>query len=233
MGDDVSGIELVAIGTTHFTNAVNALQNLVPVAAVRLGAPASIGLPPFTDWPEPLRHAIGGHQWVCAGGHEYDGSEITAVDRDELLGVATQIASLGINAVAISSVFSVVTPVAETAAAEILGMALPAARITLSHEVGRMGLLERENATILNAALRDLARDVVNAVRRSAADLDLDVPVYFTQNDGTLMSMDLVERYPVWTIASGPTNSMRGAALLSRQQDSSLSTSAAPPPISA
>jgi N-methylhydantoinase A/oxoprolinase/acetone carboxylase beta subunit len=39
--------------------------------------------------------------------------------------------------------------------------------------------------------------------------------VYLSQNDGTLMSVDYAERYPVATFASGPTNSMRGAAFLS------------------
>src|SRR4029453_16162474 len=46
-----------------------------------------------------------------------------------------------------------------------------------------------------------------------------DAPVYLSQNDGTLMSVDFAERYPVATFASGPTNSMRGAALLSGEQD--------------
>ena len=39
-------------------------------------------------------------------------------------------------------------------------------------------------------------------------------PFYISQNDGTLMLPEHVERYPVLTFASGPTNSMRGAALL-------------------
>ena len=43
--------------------------------------------------------------------------------------------------------------------------------------------------------------------------------MYLSQNDGTLMSVDFAERYPVATFASGPTNSMRGAALLSGLED--------------
>jgi N-methylhydantoinase A/oxoprolinase/acetone carboxylase beta subunit len=33
------------------------------------------------------------------------------------------------------------------------------------------------------------------------------------------MNADHVERYPVLTFASGPTNSMRGAAYLSKRED--------------
>src|SRR5207237_377060 len=44
-------------------------------------------------------------------------------------------------------------------------------------------------------------------------------PAYLSQNDGTLMSVDYAQRYPVATFASGPTNSMRGAAFLSGRLD--------------
>jgi N-methylhydantoinase A/oxoprolinase/acetone carboxylase beta subunit len=39
------------------------------------------------------------------------------------------------------------------------------------------------------------------------------------QNDGSLMSVDYALRYPIFTIASGPANSIRGAAYLSQLQD--------------
>ena len=40
-----------------------------------------------------------------------------------------------------------------------------------------------------------------------------------SQNDGTLMDADFAARFPVLTISSGPTNSMRGAAWLSGVSD--------------
>src|SRR5205823_9911305 len=90
---------------------------------------------------------------------------------------------------------------------------------TLSSDIGRIGLLERENAAILNACLGQLARETVTAFRQAIADLGITAPLYITQNDGTLMSADYAEQYPVLTFASGPTNSMRGAAFLSGVRD--------------
>src|SRR4030095_1167091 len=55
--------------------------------------------------------------------------------------------------------------------------------------------------------------------KRSIADLGITAPLYLTQNDGTLMSAEFAELYPVLTFASGPTNSMRGAAFLSGLKD--------------
>jgi N-methylhydantoinase A/oxoprolinase/acetone carboxylase beta subunit len=82
-----------------------------------------------------------------------------------------------------------------------------------------MGLLERENAAILNACLHDLATLTINAFRASLVKAGISAPLYITQNDGTLMSAEHAERYPVSTFSSGPTNSMRGAAFLSGLKD--------------
>jgi N-methylhydantoinase A/oxoprolinase/acetone carboxylase beta subunit len=107
----------------------------------------------------------------------------------------------------------------ERRAAEIIATVIPDATITSSVEIGRIGLLERENATILNACLRDLATTTIAAFRRAIRELEIHAPLYLTQNDGTLMSAEFAEQYPVLTFASGPTNSMRGAALLSGLAD--------------
>src|SRR5215510_2718095 len=208
-------VQGVMIGTTHFTNAVVEAKRLMPTAAVRLGLPATQALPPMVDWPERLKRAIGGHAYLCHGGHEFDGRLISPLDPDELRRVAADISEKGIRTVAISSVFSPVNQELEERASEILQTEVPGLAVSLSHEIGRIGLLERENATIVNACLRDLAARIVEAFHAALAEVDIQSPVYLSQNDGTLMSVDYAERYPVATFASGPTNSMRGAAFLS------------------
>lgn len=40
--------------------------------------------------------------------------------------------------------------------------------------------------------------------------------IYLCQNDGTLMSIDYAKRFPILTIACGPTNSIRGASYLAK-----------------
>ncbi len=212
---DLADLQAVMIGTTHFTNAVVEAKRLVPTAAVRLGLPATQALPPMVDWPERVREALGNHAYLCHGGHEFDGREISPLDPDELRRVAADIGAKGIRSIAISSVFSPVNAELEQRAAEILNEELPDAAVSLSHEIGRIGLLERENATIMNACLCDLAVQIVEAFQTALTEFGIQAPVYLSQNDGTLMSVDYAERYPVATFASGPTNSMRGVAFLS------------------
>jgi N-methylhydantoinase A/oxoprolinase/acetone carboxylase beta subunit len=218
-GTATGAIAGVMIGTTHFTNAVVERKRLEATAAVRLGLPATAALPPFVDWPDDLADALGRHAYLVHGGHEFDGREIAPLDTDELRGVARDIRDKGIAAVAVSSVFSPVNTSMEQAAAALIAEEVPGVSVTVSSDIGRIGLLERENAAILNACLRPLARQTVAAFRQAIAALGISAPLYLTQNDGTLMSADFAEQYPVLTFASGPTNSMRGAAFLSGLKD--------------
>lgn len=218
-GVDMSAVRAVMIGTTHFTNALVEARRLAPTAAVRLGLPATAALPPFTDWPEHLVKAIDGHPYLCHGGVEFDGRPISALDDDEIREVARDIKSNGARSVAISSVFSPVSAEHELRTAEIISTELPDVAVSLSHEIGRIGLLERENATIINAALRELATTVLDRLAETVLAAGITGRLYLSQNDGTLMDVDFARRYPVATFASGPTNSMRGAAFLSGLAD--------------
>ncbi|WP_020501391.1 hydantoinase/oxoprolinase family protein [Sciscionella marina] len=216
---DLTGISAVAIGTTHFTNAVVQARGLAPTATIRLGLPASASVPPLTAWPARLRAAVGEHVFLCHGGHEFDGRQISELDRGELCRVAETIGERGITSAAISSIFSPVNRDDELAAAEVLVSQVPGLRISLSHEIGRIGLLERENATIINASLLPVADRTTEAFAVALTRAGIDAPLYLSQNDGTLMDIDYVRRYPVATFAAGPTNSMRGAAMLSGLND--------------
>lgn len=218
----VGRIQAVMIGTTHFTNAIVEGRRLAPTAAVRLALPATKALPPMVDWPAHLRRAIGDHAYLCHGGHEFDGRTISPLDEDELRRVADDMAGRGVRSVAISSVFSPVNAEFELQAAEILAACLPDLHVSLSHEIGRIGLLERENATIVNACLRELAEQIADAFGAALRRAGIDAPLYLSQNDGTLMDVEYARRYPVATFASGPTNSMRGAAFLSGVTDGAV-----------
>ncbi|GAC1535264.1 MAG: hydantoinase/oxoprolinase family protein [Herpetosiphon sp.] len=214
--DQIAG---VMIGTTHFTNAVVQRRDLMQTAVVRLGLPATKALPPMVDWPTDLRETIGNHAYLAHGGYEVDGRPIAPIDEAELRGIAANVRERGIRSVAVSAVFSPIKSDLEAQAAAILADEIPGVAITLSSEIGRIGLLERENAAIMNACLHDLGKKTVHAFREALRELGIDAPLFLTQNDGTLMSSEFAERFPVLTFSSGPTNSMRGAAFLSGLKD--------------
>lgn len=212
-------LRAVMIGTTHFTNALVERQHLAPVGMIRLARPASTGIPPLSGWPEDLLAAGSLDCRIAAGGYEFDGSVLAPVQGEEIRAIAAEFAAAGVRNIAISGVFSSINDAQEReAAAHVLAVS-PLARITLSSEIGRVGLLDRENAAILNAALSDLGEKTINALRAALREAGVAAPFYITQNDGTLMDADRAARFPILTVASGPTNSMRGAAFLSGCKD--------------
>lgn len=217
-GVDATEVSAVFIGTTHFINAIAQARGLEPVAVVRLATPPQ-SLLPMIDWPDHLQGIVGDNFYVCPGGSQFDGTPLNAVDEVALRAVAKKIAESGHRHVALSSIFSTVNPEPELLAERILLEELPGVTVTRSALVGRVGLLERENATILNASLLDLAGRVIDGLEHAVATAGIDAPILLSQNDGTVMTLDRARLFPIFTIASGPTNSMRGAALLTGIDD--------------
>lgn len=215
LGPQRERVSRIMLGTTHATNAIVRRRDLARVAVVRLGAPASTEFPPLVGWPADLREAVLAGTVMVSGGNLVDGYPIAALDRDEIRRFLDRVASRA-QAVAISGIFSPSFPEQELEAAalvqEHLGVDTP---VSLSHDIGAIGLLERENATVLNASLHKVAKDVTQALLTVVEEEQLDSVTYFAQNDGTLMAVEYAARYPVLTIGSGPANSIRGAAILS------------------
>ena len=216
---DTSRIKSIMLGTTHFTNALLERRDLAETAIVRICLPATRLPPPLVDWPEPLKMAIGAHSYMVHGGHEFDGREISPLDEEETRNTVKELREKGVKAVALSGVFSPVDPSHEELVANIVREEAPEMSVTLSHEIGRIGILERENAAALNACLSEVAGRTIGSLEEAVKALGLEAGFYLSQNDGTIMDADYAKRFPVFTIASGPTNSMRGAASLSGISD--------------
>ncbi|MHA6794421.1 hydantoinase/oxoprolinase N-terminal domain-containing protein [Pseudonocardia bannensis] len=218
LGADRDRVTHAMLGTTHATNALLARTGLRRVAVLRIGGPATHAVPPLATFPPDLRAAVSVGAMVVDGGIEFDGTEVAPFDADATARFFSTVADRA-DAVAITSVFSAVSDRHELAAEAIAHAVLGDVHVSLSHEVGSIGLVERENATVLNAALVGLAETVAQSFAAALERHGLRPACYFAQNDGTLMELEYALRYPVLTIRCGPANSMRGAAHISGVRD--------------
>lgn len=161
------------------------------------------------------------------GGLQIDGSEIAQVDSKEIEAAAAEIKrqvrlsspppSLylstskyalcvlqEITAIAIISVYAPIdfTHAHESHVASLLASLLPASTgIVCSKDISNLGLLERENATIMNAALLRYAKHTTASFERAAHELGLGGrPVFVTSNDGTLLSCEEAGKVPIRTL---------------------------------
>eukprot|EP00117_Sycon_ciliatum_P028804 scpid21990/ scgid4210/ Uncharacterized protein MJ0964 len=215
-------VQRVCIGTTHFVNAVveRRRRDLSPVVVVRLCSDASQGVPPFIEFPRALADCMAAKprsHYFARGGFDFNQVPMDNVNPAELRKIAAELRQHGNNHVVISCVFATLQgcQVHEIEAERIIREEFPDVSITMSHKVGRMGLLERENSAILNESLKSLCHHTILAFDRALQSLNLHCPFYLTKNDGTLISASKARSLPVATFSCGPTNSARGANFLS------------------
>ena len=163
---------------------------------------------------------LSGNYAIAHGGYEYDGQLLSALDQQEITKLLEEWRGQ-VESIAIVGVFSSIKNDQELQVREwiqeVYGEEFP---ISCSSLIGSVGLIERENATILNAALCKVIETTTQGfVQALQAEGIFDVEVYLCQNDGTLMSIDYAKQFPILTIACGPTNSIRGASYLSQIQN--------------
>lgn len=221
---DPKEIVMVSFGTTHTTNAIIERRNLNKVGIFRLGAPATTAIPPLTGWPNDLKEVIGGEQnvHIIHGGSEYDGRDIVPLDEKAIMDACNEMKGR-IDSVAITGVFSPMITDHEDRAAEIVKDILgDDVHITLSNKIASISILERENSTILNASVINVMRRAVGALKDAAHKRGIDAPLFIVQNDGSVMSADYAVNYPIFTVASGPAASVRGAVFLSKIENGTV-----------
>ncbi|KAL9089278.1 MAG: hypothetical protein Q9165_005846 [Trypethelium subeluteriae] len=221
-------IASVTIGTTHFINAVieRDVSRLRRVAVIRLSKSFLREVPPLSDFPPSLAKIVKGYVGYVDGGLHIDGSQEAPIVESQVVRECLTIKEKRLTAVVIAGIFSPIDTYfkQEDTVREIVTRELPDVDVICSHEVANIGFLERENASILNAAILQYARRTIKGFRTAIKTLHLDCPLFLTQNDGTLLDAVSAARVPIRTFSSGATNSMRGAAYLSRVRTEASST---------
>lgn len=210
-------IRVVMLGTTHCTNAIVQRKELSRIGIIRLAKPATTAVAPMVGWPEDLASKMMAQSAIVSGGYEYNGNTIAEIDEEEIRAVCQKMKGK-VEAVAVVGVFSPVNSEQEQQVAAIVEEELQVP-VTLSSEIGSVGLLERENASILNAALTQTIIQMIQGLKQALSNNHVTADVFICQNDGTLMDLEKALNYPVLTIGCGPTNSIRGAAHLSQLED--------------
>lgn len=211
---DKSTITQAMLGTTHCTNAIVERKGLNSVAHFRLAAPATLAILPLTDVPDDFRNHLTTYLFIVEGGFNYNGKILSPLDEEKIRQHLRAVKGK-VDVISVCGVFSTVSNVQELRVAELvheeLGSGIP---VSLSHKIGSIGLLERENASILNAVLFSTAQNIANGFSQALKAHNINAEIFFGQNDGTLMPLKHALSFPILTIASGPTNSIRGASYL-------------------
>lgn len=214
-----TSIKRISISTTHALNALlqgSALRKtgLIRIASNHPAIPGGAGI------PETLRNSFLVGTATIEGGYDCDGTPLSSLDAPQLLLQTEHLIAQGAESIAICSTFGSCFPHHETQAAQALEKEIEPLFLTLSKDVGGIGFLERESATILNCALSAVVQKGFSAIADQLLVLGISLDaIVFVQNDGSEITLEEAIKLPILTLASGPTNSGRGGSLLSNCPD--------------
>jgi hypothetical protein len=215
LGRPLPAATRVTLGSDWVATALRTRRGLTRVAVIRAGGPLTGAVPPLWTWPPALRDAISAGAATVDGGAEYNGRRAVPLDVEAVLRFLDTVADAA-EAVAIVGVFSPLAADDELAVGELVRRELGrAVSVSLGHEIGSLGLLERENATALNAALVGPAQVLASALLTVLEERGIGPEPFVTQNDGSAMVLEHAVRYPGRMLESGPALAMHGAAWMS------------------
>lgn len=209
---DPQQIGLVSLSTTLATNALVEGKGSA-IAVVLLG---------FDDTMlerSELKTALPAAKVVCiAGGHQYDGSELTALDESTLL---TELATITgtVDAYAVAGVYSVRNSSHERRVQALI-QEKTGCPVTASCDLSEaLNGPRRALTAAFNARIIAMIVALINAVQTALQAQGIHAPLMVVKGDGSLASAQAVMEKPIETILSGPAASVIGANFISGLTD--------------
>jgi len=144
-----------------------------------------------------------------------EGEVVVPLDPASVEAAAERFRASGVEAVAVSFLFSFANPAHEREAGRLLAERLPGIPITLSCEVvPEYREYPRTSTTVLNASLLPLVGRYVSDLAARLAQAGVAAPLHLMQSNGGLATAEAAARAPVRLVASGPAAGVIGAASL-------------------
>ncbi len=211
-------IKGIFIGTTQVINALFEEKLIAKTALIRIGNKRS-KITPALNWPPALKSFLK-EVFYLESNNCYNGTSSQVMDyHNELELICQKIANDSVEAICIVGTYSPMFEAEELHVKNEIKKRIPNISVTTSYQLGSIGYIERENTSLLNTLLSKVSREILDELASIFSSLSLTCPFWLTQNNGSLMTVQEAIEFPVLTIASGVTNSLRGAAIISSLKD--------------
>ena len=144
---------------------------------------------------------------------DYRGEVIAPLVEQDVHDAISRIKEAGIEAIAVSYLWSFKNSVHEKRTMEILTGELPDVYLSVSHELApRLGEYERTATTVINACLGPLVREYTDQLNRRLRNNRL----FLLDSSGGVMTPDEAGRAPVRLLLSGPSGGVTAAKYMGR-----------------
>ena len=205
-GVEPGAIAMASLSTTLATNALVEGQG-GRVALVYIGFEAR------DLETHGLADALRGDPFVVLkGGHTHAGTELAALDIEQLETWLDTVS--GVSGFAVASQFATRNPAHENRAAEII-MTRTGRPVSCSHHLSaRLNGPKRALTAVLNARLIGMTHRLIGRAEDVLKEIGIHAPLMVVRGDGALMSAAQAKARPIETILSGPAASIVGARWL-------------------
>jgi N-methylhydantoinase A len=148
---------------------------------------------------------------------DVDGDVVVALNEDEAVAAIAELVAAGVEAIAVSFLWSFANDAHERRVAELLAEHAPGVFASLSSELAPvLGEYERTSSTALNAYIGPKVAGYLGDLERRLQAEGLRGPLQVMQASGGLTSVADAGVRPIVTLDSGPTGGVLGAEYLGR-----------------
>lgn len=131
---------------------------------------------------------------------------------EEIDGIAAQLKSSDVEAVAVVFLHAYANPAHEREVAQRLSVLLPGVAVTASHEVSRRWReFERSSTAVLSAYVQPIIARYLANLDRALGKEGLACPFYCMQSNGGIAKLGAAEAAPLALVESGPAGGVAGA----------------------
>ena len=143
------------------------------------------------------------------------GDVLLPLDESAVRAAARRLASEGVQAVAVTFLFSYRNPAHEQRAADILAEELPGVAVSVSHRLTQEWReYERTSTTVVNAYVLPIVGRYLGTFGTRLGERGFRGQILITQSNGGAFSLEAARAKPVHTIESGPAAGAVGCASL-------------------
>ncbi len=149
----------------------------------------------------------------------FDGSVMTPLDEASVAAAADELATAGVESLAISFLHAYANPDHERRAGAIVAERHPKMAISLSSDVApEIREYERTSTALANAYIKPLARDYLDGIQDGIREAGVEAPLLLMLSNGGLAGLAEAKRAPIALLESGPAAGALAAAWLGREE---------------
>lgn len=170
------------------------------------------------DYPDPYvpRHLTRG----VAGRMDARGRELVALDEADVRAAARDFADLGVEAIAVGLLWSVVNARHEQRVRDILAQELPDIPVTLSHEINPMPReYQRIIASAIDSSINPIVSRYIKNLQHALDASGFTGDLLLANCVGGMMPLQEMLKKPIYSVMSGPTLAPMAALALSDEPD--------------